>query len=52
MVRFDYLDLDSIVLGEGLRKTPGDEGSLRELANSIARRGVLQPILVEPRFEA
>ena len=51
MVRFDYLDLDSIVLGEGLRKTPGDEASLRELADSIARHGVLQPILVEPAGE-
>ena len=48
MVRFDYLDLDSIVLGEGLRKTPGDKASLRELADSIARHGVLQPVLVEP----
>jgi len=51
MVRFDYLDLNSIVLGEGLRKTPGDEASLRELADSIARHGVLQPILVEPTGE-
>jgi len=51
MVRFDYLDLDSVVLGEGLRKTPGDEASLRELADSIARHGVLQPILVEPAGE-
>jgi len=51
MVRFDYLDLDSIVLGEGLRKTLGDEVSLRELADSIARHGVLQPILVEPTEE-
>jgi len=51
MVRFDYLDLDSIVLDEGLRKTPGDKASLRELADSIARHGVLQPVLVEPAEE-
>jgi len=51
LVRFEYLDLDSILVGEGVRKTPGDEKSLEELASSIARHGVLQPVLVEPAEE-
>jgi len=51
VVRFEYLDLDSILVEEGVRKTPGDEKSLEELASSIARHGVLQPILVEPTEE-
>jgi len=51
VVRFEYLDLDSILVGEGVRKTPGDEKSLEELASSIARHGVLQPVLVEPTEE-
>jgi len=51
VVRFEYLDLDSILVGEGVRKTPGDEKSLEELASSIARHGVLQPVLVEPAEE-
>jgi len=48
MVRLEYLDLDRIVVEEGLRKTPGEERSLEELAASIRRHGVLQPVLVEP----
>jgi len=51
VVRFEYLDLGSILVGEGVRKTPGDEKSLEELASSIARHGVLQPVLVEPAEE-
>jgi len=51
VVRFEYLDLESILVGEGVRKTPGDEKSLEELASSIARHGVLQPVLVEPAEE-
>jgi len=48
MVKLEYLELDKIVVEEGLRKTPGDEKSLEELADSIRRHGVLQPIMVEP----
>jgi len=51
VVRFEYLELGSILVGEGVRKTPGDERSLEELASSIARHGVLQPVLVEPAEE-
>jgi len=51
VVRFEYLELDSILVEEGVRKTPGDEKSLEELASSIARHGVLQPVLVEPAEE-
>jgi len=51
VVRLEYLDLDSILVEEGVRKTPGDERSLEELASSIARHGVLQPVLVEPTEE-
>jgi ParB family chromosome partitioning protein len=48
MVIFTYLELDNIVISEGLRKVPLEEQSLKELADSIAKHGVLQPILVEP----
>ena len=51
MVKFSYLELDRIVVEEGLRKTPLDQKSLEELADSIAKHGVLQPILVEPAEE-
>jgi len=48
MVKFTYVELDKIVVEEGVRKTPGEEKSLEELADSIAKHGMLQPILVEP----
>ena len=51
MVRFTYLELDNIIIDEGLRKAPLEEKSLKELADSIAKHGVLQPILVEPAEE-
>jgi len=51
MVRLEYLDLENILVGEGVRKTPSDEKGLEELASSIARHGVLQPVLVEPTEE-
>jgi len=51
VVKLEYLDLESILVEEGVRKTPGDEKSLEELASSIARHGVLQPVLVEPTEE-
>lgn len=51
MVKFAYVELDKVLVEEGVRKTPGDEKSLEELAGSIARHGMLQPILVEPTEE-
>ena len=51
MVGFTYLELDNIIIDEGLRKAPLEEKSLKELADSIAKHGVLQPILVEPAEE-
>ena len=51
MVKFSYLELDRIIIEVGLRKTPGEEKSLDELADSIAKHGVLQPIMVEPAEE-
>jgi len=51
VVRFEYLELGSILVEEGVRKTPSDEKSLEELASSIARHGILQPVLVEPAEE-
>ena len=51
MVKFSYLELDKIVVEEGLRKTPGEAKSLEDLADSIAKHGVLQPIIVEPAEE-
>jgi len=47
----NFLGGRSIVLGESLRRTPVDEKGLEELASSIARHGVLQPVLVEPTRE-
>jgi len=35
MVKFSYLDLDTIFVKEGIRKTPMDEKSLEELTSSI-----------------
>ena len=51
MVKFDYLGLDTIIIDEGLRKTPRQDTSLDELTASIVRHGVLQPITVEPADE-
>ena len=45
------IELEKIVVEEGLRKTPLEEETLRELADSIAKHGVLQPILVESAEE-
>ena len=48
MVRLTEVKVDQIVVEEGIRKT-FDEESIKELASSIERRGILQPITVEPR---
>lgn len=50
MVRFEELNIDQIDVEEGLRQNL-ERGSLDELAVSIARHGVLQPIVVEPGEE-
>ena len=46
-MRLEEVDIGEILVGEGLWGRL-DEGSLRELASSIARHGVLQPLIVEP----
>lgn len=51
MVKFSYLKLDNIIVGEGLRKTPLEKKKLDELVNSIEKHGILQPIMVEPAEE-
>ena len=51
MVKLEYLEPDKILVEEGVRKTPGEEKGLEELADSIAKHGMLQPILVEPTEE-
>jgi len=51
VVKLEYLKLDSILVKEGVRKTLGEEKSFEELTDSIAKHGVLQPILVEPAEE-
>jgi len=48
MTRLTEVKLDQIVLKDGIRKT-FDEDSIKELASSIERHGILQPIIVEPR---
>jgi|GEM_PF-1106587 len=45
---FADLDLELIVERRYQPRTIFDEGALQELADDIARRGVLQPILVRP----
>jgi len=50
MVRFEDLSIDQIDVGEGIRHTL-DKEPLDELANSIKRHGILQPLLVEPGAE-
>jgi len=46
-LRLEEVDIGEILVGEGLWGRL-DEGSLRELASSITRHGVLQPLIVEP----
>jgi len=46
MVRLEELSIDLIDAGEGVRRTIEEE-PLEELASSIARHGVLQPLVVE-----
>jgi ParB family chromosome partitioning protein len=51
MIKFSYLELDNIIVEEGLRKTPLEKKRLDELADSIGKHGILQPIMVEPTEE-
>ena len=48
MAKLVNLELDEIVVGEGIRKII-DEDSIQELSASFAKHGVLQPVLVQPR---
>ena len=48
MVRLSDVKLDQIVVEDRIRKT-FDDDSIKELASSIERHGILQPITVEPR---
>jgi len=48
MVRLSEVKLNQIVVEDSVRKT-FDEESIKELASSIERHGILQPITVEPR---
>ena len=48
MVRLSQVAVDQIIVEDSIRKT-FDEYSIKELASSIERRGILQPITVEPR---
>jgi len=48
MARLSEVKLDQIVVEDRIRKTFGDD-SIKELASSIERHGILQPITVEPR---
>ncbi len=50
MVRFENLSIDQIDIGEGIRQTLSKE-PLDELATSIKRHGILQPLVVEPSEE-
>ena len=50
MVRFENLSIDQIDIGEGIRQTLSKE-PLDELATSIIRHGILQPLVVEPSEE-
>jgi len=50
MVRFENLSIETIDVDEGIRQTMEKE-PLDELAASIARHGVLQPLVVEPGEE-
>jgi len=50
MVRLEELEIGMIDVEEGIRRT-FDKGPLEELAASIARHGILQPLVVEPGDE-
>jgi ParB family chromosome partitioning protein len=50
MVRFENIKIEQIDVDEGIRHTI-EEAPLEELAASIARHGVLQPLVVEPGEE-
>ena len=48
MVEVSEVKLDQIIIEDSIRKT-FDEDSIKELASSIERHGILQPITVQPR---
>ena len=48
MARLSEVKVDQIVMEDRIRKT-FDEDSIKELASSIERHGILQPITVQPR---
>ncbi|GAH71235.1 unnamed protein product, partial [marine sediment metagenome] len=50
MVRFEDLNIETIDVEEGIRQTL-DKEPLDELAASIKRHGILQPLVVEPGDE-
>jgi ParB family chromosome partitioning protein len=47
MARFEHLSIENIEIKEGIRQTIKKE-PLNELADSIKRYGILQPLVVEP----
>jgi len=50
MRRFSEVKVDEIVVEDRIRKT-FDEESIKDLASSIDRHGILQPLTVEPRSD-
>ena len=50
MKRFSEVKVDEIVVEDRIRKT-FDEDSIKELASSIEKHGILQPLTVEPRSD-
>ena len=50
--RFENLNIADIIVGKGNPRKEFDQESIKELAQSIAEKGVLQPILVRPTGKA
>ena len=50
MVRFEHLNIETINIEGGIRKTL-EKGPLDELVASIKQHGILQPVVVEPSNE-
>ena len=51
MRRFSEVKVDEIVVEEDRIRKTFDEDSMKELASSIERHGILQPITVQPRSD-